>query len=153
MSRRRSSTQQLDMLKPSDAFRLHRLHAAPCLTGCSLDIGPVRWRPADGGTWDEKTAQAHRLALVWNLCEGLPTAALEAGHLARQADALEALLEAWASGEDLVPHVAALNALRDSVQDSFDVTEGRLHDCESCLAADAELEPSQEAGVAASAHA
>jgi len=69
--------------EPRESKRWHRVHAAPASGrgGCSLDIGPVRWR-GEGGDQETKREVAYRLAVCWNVAEGWPTEALEsAPHL------------------------------------------------------------------------
>jgi hypothetical protein len=115
--------------------KLHRTHAAPS-KGHSLDIGPTRWRPADGGSRDEKAAQARRLAVCWNVCEGWPTEALEEGVLSMSEGCIRELLTAIEAlpGETVVHAIAnALRYLREKQEAALDTTGGRMHDCPSCL--------------------
>jgi hypothetical protein len=115
--------------------KLHRIHAVPS-KGHSLDIGATRWRPADGGTRDEKASQARRLAVCWNVCEGWPTEALEEGVLSMTEGCIRELLVAIDAlpGETVVHTIAhALRYLREKQAAALDTTGGRLHDCPSCL--------------------
>jgi hypothetical protein len=114
---------------------LHRSHASTPPNGNRVDIGAVAWR-GEGSNWDEKRPQARRIVVCWNVCEGWPTEALEAGAL-RNADELVQKLLARLKHEalsddalDLVDELQDALAKRDVQQD---VTNGRLHDCEDCL--------------------
>jgi hypothetical protein len=126
--------------EPRESKRWHRVHAAPASGrgGCSLDIGPVRWR-GEGGDQETKRELAYRLAVCWNVAEGWPTDALEAGVLRSVEDGLVELLRA------LEVHLAdlpgdirtlrdRLSRLLDERDAQYDLTEGRPHDCAGCIA-------------------
>lgn len=123
--------------------RLHRIHVAPALGtgGSSFDLDGVRWR-GDAGAGPWKRAVAYRLALCWNLCEGWPTEVLEDGVLREDDHAVEALLNALrglldadagalpASVRELLANCEDVRRRRDA---AYDLTNGRPHDCPSCL--------------------
>ena len=118
----------------------HRVHAAPASGrgGCSLDIGPVRWR-GEGGTQEAKRELAYRLALCWNLAEGWPTEALEEGILRSVEDTLVQLLDlldrrAAEVPADIRTLADRLSCLLEERDAHYDLTDGRPHDCAACLA-------------------
>jgi hypothetical protein len=121
-----------------ESARLHRIHAAPASGqgGRSFDLGGYRWRPTEAGKDSEDArAIAHRLALCWNLCEGIRTETLEAGALRKEADATAELVEAIERGEPperLRALTAALRRAGGLVEAGIDRSHGRLHDCPSC---------------------
>ena len=126
--------------EPSESKRWHRIHASPASGrgGCSLDTGPVRWR-GEGGDQKTKRELAYRLALCWNLTEGWPTEALEAGVLRLVEDRLIELLEllrAHSAGvpDDIRKLGDRLSRLLEERDTHFDLTDGRPHDCAACLA-------------------
>jgi hypothetical protein len=126
--------------EPRESERWHRVHAAPASGrgGCSLDIGPVRWR-GEGGTQEEKRELAYRLALCWNLVEGWPTESLEEGILRSVEGALVQLLKVLDERSQEVPVEIRIFADRLSrvlkERDlHYDLTDGRPHDCAACLA-------------------
>lgn len=115
---------------------LHRVHAAPAAGkgGNSVDIGAVRWR-GESSAGAPKREMAHRIATCWNVLEGWPTAALEAGCLREVDDAALALLSAL-EGETLTQEgnlarerLRAAFAARDPQQD---LSGGRPADCDDC---------------------
>lgn len=123
-----------------ESKRWHRVHAAPASGrgGCSLDIGPVRWR-GEGGSQEEKRELAYRLALCWNLAEGWPTESLEQGILRSVEDALERLLKLLEERSQEIPHEVRrlgdqLSSLLEERDAHYDLTDGRPHDCPACLA-------------------
>jgi hypothetical protein len=123
-----------------ESKRWHRVHAAPASGrgGCSLDIGPVRWR-GEGGTQEEKRELAYRPALCWNLAEGWPTEALEEGILRSVEDALVELLKILDQRSQAIPdHIRIvadrLSRLLEERDLHYDLTDGRPHDCRACLA-------------------
>ena len=125
--------------EPHESKRWHRVHAAPASGrgGCSLDIGPVRWR-GEGGDQETKRELAYRMAVCWNVAEGWPTEALEAGILRSVEDGLAQLLELLEVHSKEVPdEVRALRErllrLLDERDGHYDLAEGRPHDCEACL--------------------
>ena len=122
-----------------ESKRWHRVHAAPASGrgGCSLDIGPIRWR-GEGGDHETKREVAYRLALCWNLAEGWSTEALEKGILRSVEDTLVELLdlldrrsaEVPADVRTLADRLSCLLEKRDM---HYDLTDGRPHDCAACL--------------------
>jgi hypothetical protein len=126
--------------EPRESKRWHRVHAAPASGrgGCSLDIGPTRWR-GEGGDQETKRELAYRLAVCWNVAEGWPTDALEAGVLRSVEDALVQLLDLIGERSQEVPDdmrtlAARLSRLLEGRDAYYDLTEGRPHDCPACLA-------------------
>ena len=126
--------------EPHESKRWHRVHAAPASGrgGCSLDIGPIRWR-GEGGDQESKRELAYRLAVCWNLVEGWPTEALERGVLGAVEDALVQLLELIDERSQHVPDDIRmlgdrLSRLLDERDAHCDLTDGRPHDCAACLA-------------------
>jgi hypothetical protein len=125
--------------EPRESKRWHRVHAAPASGrgGCSLDIGPVRWR-GEGGDQETKRELAYRMAVCWNVAEGWPTEALEAGILRSVEDGLTELLGLLEVRSKEVPddvriHGARLSRLLEERDTHYDLTDGRPHDCEGCL--------------------
>jgi hypothetical protein len=123
----------------SESKRWHRVHAAPAMGrgGCSLDIGPVRWR-GEGGDQESKSELAYRLAVCWNVAEGWPTEALEAGVLRSVEDGLVRLLELLEVRAGEVPgDVRALgerlSRLLEERDAHYDLRDGRPHDCAGCV--------------------
>ena len=124
----------------AESKRWHRVHAAPASGrgGCSLDVGPVRWR-GDGGDQETKRELAYRMAVCWNVAEGWPTDALEKGILRAVEERLVELMAALKAHSDHVPEdvrklserLSRLLAERDT---HYDLTDGRPHDCQVCLA-------------------
>ena len=111
--------------------KLHRVHAEPS-SGNSFDIGSVRWR-GDGGDNDLKKAMSYRLSFCWNMAEGIPLEALEAGAVDRYYEAARCLALAIEEDPDSVNK--ALDEFRSAEKAlKVDISHGRLHDCESCLA-------------------
>jgi hypothetical protein len=126
--------------EPPESKRWHRVHAAPASGrgGCSLDIGPVRWR-GEGGDQETKRELAYRLAVCWNVAEGWPTEALEAGVLRSVEDGLVKLLELLRVRSEDVPCDIRklgdrLSRLLEERDTHYDLTDGRPHDCAACLA-------------------
>ena len=126
--------------EPSESKRWHRIHASPALGrgGCSLDIGPVRWR-GEGGEQETKRELAYRLVLCWNLAEGWPTEALEKGILQSVEDGLVQLLALLNRRSAQVPAdirtlADRLSCLLEERDTHYDLADGRPHDCEACLA-------------------
>ena len=126
--------------EPQESTRWHRVHAVPASGrgGCSLDIGPVRWRGA-GGDQETKRELAYRLALCWNLAEGWPTEALEKGILRSVEETLVKLVELLrVRSKDIPDDVRTLGArlsrLIEERDTRFDLTDGRPHDYAACLA-------------------
>jgi len=125
--------------QPEGPSPLHRLHAAPALGrgGRSFDLAGWRWRPDGAPDHEERNPRdvAFRLALCWNLCEGIPTEVLENGWFRLQAEAIDVLLKA--AGEDRLTsaHVDKLRDLRDQIDAAVAAAnpgDGTLSDCEAC---------------------
>ena len=126
--------------EPGESKCWHRVHAAPASGrgGCSLDIGPVRWR-GEGGDQESKRELAYRMAVCWNVAEGWPTEALETGVLRSVEDGLAELLELLeVRSEDVPDDVRMLGdrllRLLEERDTHYNLTDGRLHDCAGCLA-------------------
>ncbi len=126
--------------EPGESKRWHRVHAAPASGrgGCSFDIGPTR-RRGEGGDQETKRELAYRLAVCWNVAEGWPTDALEAGLLRSVEDGLVRLLDILETrSEDVPDDVRALgerlSRLPEERDAHSDLTKGRPHDCPACLA-------------------
>ena len=125
--------------EPPESKRWHRVHAAPASGrgGCSLDIGPVRWR-GEGGDQESKRELAYRMAVCWNVAEGWPTEALERGVLRSVEYALVELLGLLEVRSEEVPEdVRALgerlSRLLEERDTHYDLTDGRPHDCAGCV--------------------
>jgi hypothetical protein len=125
--------------EPGESKCWHRVHAVPASGrgGCSLDIGPVRWR-GEGGDQESKRELAYRMAVCWNVAEGWPTEALEAGVLRSVEDGLVKLLQLLrARSEDVPDDVRALgrrlSRLLGERDTHYDLTDGRPHDCPGCV--------------------
>ena len=125
--------------EPPESKRWHRVHAVPASGrgGCSLDIGPVRWR-GEGGDQQSKRELAYRMAVCWNVAEGWPTEALERGVLQSVEDGLVELLELLEVRSEEVPDDIRtlgkrLSRLLEERDTRFDLTHGRPHDCAACL--------------------
>jgi hypothetical protein len=79
------------------------------------------------------------MAVCWNVAEGWPTEALEAGILRSVEDTLMELLEllgVWSKdiADDVRTLGARLSRLLEERDTRFDLTDGRPHDCAACLA-------------------
>jgi len=77
---------------------LHHLHAEPAKgtkgrAAVSLDIGLGLRVRLDGGDDEQKTETIRRMAQLWNMHEGIPTAVLESGAIRNFYDAVQALLD------------------------------------------------------------
>ena len=117
-------------------MKLHRIHAEVSGSGFSFDLGSMRWR-ADGGTLAERKAAATRLVFAYNMAEGVPTKALEAGCVGNFYCATRALIE-WLEQHTPGYDVDHLKKLIDETRaaysaHAFDNTNGRPHDCARCL--------------------
>ena len=126
--------------EPPEPKLWNRVHAVPASGrgGCSLDIGPVRWR-GEGGDQEAKRELAYRMAVCWNVAEGWPTEALEAGVLRSVEDGLAELLELLeVRSEDVPDDVRMLGdrllRLLEERDTHYNLTDGRPHDCAGCLA-------------------
>jgi hypothetical protein len=70
--------------------RLHHLHASPQASRVEFKQPvSITWR-GDGGTLPRKRDMARRLAVCWNVLEGIPTEALESGMLLEVFEAIDA---------------------------------------------------------------
>lgn len=106
-------------------FKLHRFHMVDQASRLQFD------HPDHGMTWradgrfplDLKGAIAHRLAVCWNVLEGMPTESLKNGMLLELCDAVEA--------GDMERAKAALAEMDRGI----DRTGGKVNDCTSpgCL--------------------
>lgn len=132
-------------------MKLHRIHAAVAATRVEFDTNglSMTWRGEGKGGLALKAEIARRLAICWNVCEGMPIEALEAGLIRdvfNHADALvaglEDDLEGWETklGEKTSTALAALRDALNKCDTTLDRTDGRLNDCESC-APDPEATP------------
>lgn len=117
---------------PIGFVKLHRIHAHPQATRVELDDVHMTWR-GEGGDPSLKAAIAYRLALCWNLCEGIPNADLADG-------VIREVFEAVRAGD-----LAQAQALITWQDDGLDETDGRLHDCVSCLKRAADSDDHAEA--------
>jgi hypothetical protein len=109
---------------PIGFVKLHRIHAAPVATRVQFDDLGMTGR-GEGGDPAHKDAMAYRLALCWNVLEGMPTSALADGMLRDIFMAIDA-------GD-----LAAAQALVARFDGRIDDTNGRPHDCKSCLKSEA----------------
>jgi hypothetical protein len=126
-------------MKKLDPEKLHRLHASQAVGkgGNSFDVGPVRWR-GDGdaeGVREYKREMARRLVIAWNVCEGWPSDALEAGCLRDTDTAMRKLLSAIESHpvDSLPPNIVEATGKLRNRDVHQDLTGGRPHDCEPCI--------------------
>lgn len=115
-------------------MKLHRIHANAQSTRLEFNSLDLTWR-GEGRSVSlaDKMAIAHRLALCWNLCEGMPTELLEGGLLRDVA---------WAVRDG---DLAKAQELQRQLDDGRDLTDGRLHDCASCLGGTARIEDEPDA--------
>jgi hypothetical protein len=65
-------------VEPNELHRHHAGHDAKS-KGWRVDAGGLSWRPDGKASTELKRATALRLAVCWNICEGIPTDALLAG--------------------------------------------------------------------------
>lgn len=103
-------------------MKLHHIHAAPVASRVQFEHRglEVTWR-GDGGTLPLKREMARRLAVCWNVLEGIPTEALERGLL------LEAFT-AIAAGD-----LARAQRAAAEIDKAVELTEhGDAHDCDAC---------------------
>ncbi len=103
--------------------KLHRIHAMNEATRLQIDDLGMTWR-GDGGDPRLKVDISHRLAVCWNVCEGMPTELLLSG-------VLRDLIAAVDAGD-----LAGAQAQLARMDRDIDRTDGRLHDCKHCLARD-----------------
>lgn len=129
--------------------KLHRVHVYP--STFRLDVGGntgLSYRPESSAhDADTKAAVARRLAVCWNVLEGMPTHELEEGVLSDVFEAAWALSDACAlllRTDDLPDELREAHArLFDALsrgERAVDRTRGRLHDCTGCLG-ESEPEP------------
>jgi hypothetical protein len=106
----------------SSSPKLHHVHAAPQATRVQFDDPhPMTWRADGTAPLTIKSQVARRLAVCWNVLEGLPTEALENGILREVFEAI--------SANDL----ARAKRAAARVEQSYDLTEnGKVHACKSC---------------------
>ena len=95
---------------------LHHLHAAMAggtkqRAAVSLDIGSVARVRLDCGKDDMKPLIARRIAVLWNMHEGIPTEVLEAGAVRAFYSAVQALCDRLS--EPQVDFAAALAAAKE----------------------------------------
>lgn len=104
-------------------MKLHRFHCAPQATRVhvALPEHEMTWRADGRAPLDLKRDVAHRLAVCWNVLEGVPTEVLLQGHLLEMCMAIDA--------GDLERAKAALAKL----DRGSDWSDGRPHDCPGCL--------------------
>lgn len=105
------------------ATKLHHLHASPQASRVEFHGSrpAMIWRADGNASLELKRLTARRLAVCWNVLEGIPTAALETGML------LE-VFEAIAAGD-----LARAQRAAAQVEASVELTEdGKQHACESC---------------------
>jgi hypothetical protein len=100
---------------------LHRIHAVVQASRVEMDDVDMVWR-GEGGSLELKRQAAYGFALCWNVLEGIPTTALEAG-------AVRDLIAAIQAGE-----MTRAQELAARMVDAVDLTNGRPHDCTLCLA-------------------
>lgn len=97
--------------------KLHHIHAAAAASRVELD--DLTWR-GEGGSLPRKREVARRLAVCWNVCEGIPTAELERG-------LLRLVFEAIRAGD-----FAFAQQLVRSVDVMVELVHGKPHACKAC---------------------
>jgi hypothetical protein len=108
--------------------KLHRFHMVDQSSRLQFDhptLG-MTWRADGRYSLDLKNKIAHRLAVCWNVLEGIPTEALMKGMLLELCKAIDA-------GD--MQRAKAVLATMDRAVDN---TDGRPHDCVGCLKREAE---------------
>lgn len=105
-----------------NAVKLHHVHAAPQASRVEFDQpAPTTWRGEGSASLPMKREIARRLAVCWNVLEGIPTEALESGLLRDVFDAIDA--------GDI--ERARLVAAR--LDKAIELTEtGKPHACKAC---------------------
>jgi hypothetical protein len=103
--------------------RLQHIHAAPAASRVELD--EMTWR-GDGGTLPRKREIARRIAVCWNVCEGIPTATLEGG-------VLRDVFEAIRNGD-----LQLAQSLVAAFDLDVELVAGRPHACDDCIAKESE---------------
>jgi hypothetical protein len=103
------------------AVKLHHIHAAPRASRVEFDdLDRMAWR-GEGGGLPIKREVARRLAVCWNVLEGIPTEALESG-------SLREMFEALAAGD-----LDRARRAAPQVEDAVELTEdGYPHACKAC---------------------
>lgn len=109
--------------------KLHRFHMRDQSSRLEFDneVHGMAWRADGRYPLALKGAIAHRLAVCWNVLEGMPTELLEKGLL------LE-LFKAVDAGDMDRAKAAVAKIDRGS-----DNTDGRPHDCNACIKREAEV--------------
>ena len=104
------------------SVRLHHVHASPQASRVEFEHpAPMTWRADGNAKLALKHNVARRLAVCWNVLEGIPTAALEGGILSEVFAAID-------SGD-----IERARRAVSAIDAELDVTaDGALHDCESC---------------------
>lgn len=105
-------------------MNLHRYHCGAQASRLQVDLpdGSMTWRADGRAPLAAKGAIAHRLAVCWNVLEGMPTELLELGLLKRLCDAVAA------------NDITTARAVLSEMDQGTDCTDGRLHDCKACAA-------------------
>lgn len=120
-----------------DELGLHRFHLTPRGRRVRLVHHELRLSSSiTGGTADQARAFAWRIALAWNMAEGWPAKAAEAGALRALDDAVHQLVEAHERGQDcsnIIALIAARLRHRDALQD---LQHERVFDCAQCVLAE-----------------
>ena len=111
-----------------DFDRLHRVHATPT-SGNSLDLAGARWRPTGSATMEQNQKVAYRMALCWNVLEGIPNAALDAGVLRELHEVSWQLVDAHRARSPVEALLGRLAELMGTFDRQIDLTDGRLTDC------------------------
>lgn len=103
--------------------KLHHIHAAAAATRVEFEEGSISltWRGEGSGSLALKRDMARRLAVCWNVLEGVPTEALEGGMLTE-------LCLAVAAG-DMPRAQRALSVVDRAVELTAD---GKPHACTAC---------------------
>ena len=107
---------------PIGFVRLHRIHAGQQATRVEFNGISMTWR-GEGGDPALKEAIAYRLALCWNVLEGIPSAQLELG-------VVRDVIAAVQDGD-----LAKARELADRAVDVVELIDGRPSDCQACVRA------------------
>lgn len=100
---------------------IHRIHAAPVASRVQFHELGHAWRADGGRSLPEKVAVAYRLALCWNVMEGIPTELIEAGWIRDLCAAVDA-------GD-----LAKAQAIVRQWSERIELVDGRPHDCKQCI--------------------
>lgn len=104
------------------AVKLHHVHVSPQATRLQFDQPrQMTWRADGAAPLPLKRDVARRLAVCWNVLEGIPTEALESGVLLEICEAIDA--------GDMERAKRALAQLDAASEDTAD---GKPHACEAC---------------------